>query len=73
MLQIVDKHTGILSIPGELSGPADADHHTICKYHSRADDNYVLVVKFLKQISKELVVHRKFISGQSPAFPPVNE
>ncbi|KAK4102353.1 hypothetical protein N658DRAFT_470033 [Parathielavia hyrcaniae] len=51
---VVGKDTGILNYPREVSGPADADHHTICKYRSRVDDNYVLFITFLKQISRDL-------------------
>ncbi|KAL2263940.1 hypothetical protein VTK26DRAFT_4127 [Humicola hyalothermophila] len=51
---IVGKDTGVLNYPREVSGPADADHHTICKYRSRVDDNYVLFITFLKQISRDL-------------------
>ncbi|KAL2022191.1 hypothetical protein VTK56DRAFT_6020 [Thermocarpiscus australiensis] len=51
---IVGKDTGILNYPREVSGPADADHHTICKYRSRVDDNYILFITFLKQISGDL-------------------
>ncbi|EAQ85347.1 hypothetical protein CHGG_09361 [Chaetomium globosum CBS 148.51] len=52
---IVGKDTGILNYPREISGPADADHHTVCKYRSRFDDNYILFITFLKQISRDLV------------------
>ncbi|KAK4124764.1 hypothetical protein N657DRAFT_632722 [Parathielavia appendiculata] len=52
---IVGKDTGILNYPRKVSGPADADHHTICKYRSRVDDSYVLFITFLKQITRDLV------------------
>ncbi|KAK3305583.1 uncharacterized protein B0T15DRAFT_202866 [Chaetomium strumarium] len=63
---IVGKDTGILNYPQEISGPADADHHTICKYRSRVDDNYILFITFLKQISRDLVPH-----ATPPVAPPV--
>ncbi|KAH6640333.1 hypothetical protein F5144DRAFT_483160 [Chaetomium tenue] len=51
---IVAKDTGILNYPGEVSGPANADHHTICKYRNRNDENYILFIAFLKQMSENL-------------------
>ncbi|KAL2131707.1 hypothetical protein VTI74DRAFT_4726 [Chaetomium olivicolor] len=51
---IVDKDSGIMNHPREISGPASADHHTVCKYRSPSDDNYVLFITFLKKISQDL-------------------
>lgn len=62
-LQIVGKDTGILNYPGEVSGPANADHHTICKYRNREDDNYMLLIAFLKQITQNLTSLSMFITG----------
>ncbi|KAK3347044.1 hypothetical protein B0T25DRAFT_553490 [Lasiosphaeria hispida] len=51
---LVDKDTGVLNYPKEISSPMDADHHSICKYRSRIDDNYILVINLLKQVTRDL-------------------
>jgi len=62
----VGKDTGILNYPKEISGPSNADHHTICKYSSRMDDNYILFITFLKQISRDLVPRRMSLLDSPP-------
>ncbi|KAK0666749.1 putative WD40 domain-containing protein [Cercophora samala] len=51
---IVDKDSGVLSYPKEISVPIDADHHTICKFQSRLDPNYCLAVDLLRQLTEGL-------------------
>ncbi|KAK0721186.1 hypothetical protein B0T21DRAFT_48645 [Apiosordaria backusii] len=51
---IVDKSSGVLGYPKEISAPLDADHHTICKYQSRLDSNYHLVIDLLRQLTEEI-------------------
>ncbi|KAM7208213.1 putative WD40 domain containing protein [Naviculisporaceae sp. PSN 640] len=48
---VVNKDSGILNYPKEITVPVDADHHTICKFHSRLDPNYRLVIDLLRQIT----------------------
>ncbi|OAF56412.1 hypothetical protein VC83_06681 [Pseudogymnoascus destructans] len=40
---IVEKESGILGYPQETSMPLNADHHSICKFESPVDANYVTV------------------------------
>ena len=42
----------------------DADHHTVCKFKSRIDDNYLLFVSLLKQMTRGLDV-----PGTLPGIP----
>ncbi|OBT77285.1 hypothetical protein VF21_03407 [Pseudogymnoascus sp. 05NY08] len=45
---IVQKDSGILGYPQETSMHLDADHHSICKFESRNDPNYITVKNLLK-------------------------
>ncbi|KAI1408635.1 hypothetical protein F5Y13DRAFT_204622 [Hypoxylon sp. FL1857] len=51
---LVSKDSGVLNYPREISVPVDADHHTISKYSSRLDSNYVLVTNLLRQMTRDL-------------------
>ncbi|KAI1259686.1 hypothetical protein F5Y18DRAFT_432995 [Xylariaceae sp. FL1019] len=51
---IVGKDSGVLNYPREISSPVDADHHTVCKYQSRLDPNYLLVTDLLRQLTSGL-------------------
>ncbi|TLD26571.1 hypothetical protein PspLS_05202 [Pyricularia sp. CBS 133598] len=42
-LVIVERDSAVLGYPNEISCPMNADHHTVCKYSSRQDANYVNV------------------------------
>lgn len=53
--QLVNKESGILNYPREITVPVNADHHTICKFSSRLDPNYVLVTNLLRQITQPLL------------------
>ncbi|KAI1178312.1 hypothetical protein F4777DRAFT_113251 [Nemania sp. FL0916] len=52
---IVSKDSGVLDYPQEISGPVDADHHTVCKYHSRLDPNYLLVANLLREMTQNII------------------
>ncbi|KAL8710362.1 MAG: hypothetical protein Q9225_007304 [Loekoesia sp. 1 TL-2023] len=45
---IVEKESGILGYPQETSSPLNADHHSICKFQSPEDANYVNVRNILR-------------------------
>lgn len=45
---IVEKESGVLGYPQETSNPLNADHHTICKFKSREDANYISIKSMLK-------------------------
>lgn len=55
---MVDKESGRLDYPREMSSPLHADHHTVCKFESPADQNYVAVVGFLRQLLDRLNLRR---------------
>ncbi|KAK4191058.1 hypothetical protein QBC35DRAFT_538935 [Podospora australis] len=42
------KDSSVLGYPGEVSKPLDADHHTVCKFDSTNDPNYITVRNYLK-------------------------
>ena len=45
---IVEKDSGVLGYPQETSNPLNADHHTICKFKSWEDENYISVKGMLQ-------------------------
>ena len=45
---IVERESGVLGYPQEISSPLNADHHTICKFRSPEDGNYISVRNILK-------------------------
>lgn len=53
-MQIVGKDTGVLGYPNEITAPVDADHHTICKFSSHIDSNYMLAANLLRQMTRGL-------------------
>lgn len=53
--QIVTEESGVLGYPNEVSSPVDADHHTICKFRSRLDPNYLHAVKLLRNLASHSI------------------
>jgi WD40 repeat protein len=51
---VVDKSSGILDYPTEVSAPMDADHNTICKFNNRFEPNYVLTVNLLRNLITDI-------------------
>ena len=47
---VLEKDSSILGYPSEVSKPLDADHHTVCKFTSQQDPNYVSVRNALKYV-----------------------
>lgn len=45
---IVEKDSAVLGYPDEVPMAMKADHHTICKYPSREDVNYINLRNLLK-------------------------
>lgn len=45
---IVEKDSAVLGYPDEVPMAMKADHHTICKYPSREDVNYINLRNVLK-------------------------
>ena len=52
---IVEKESGVLGYAHEISSPLNADHHSICKFKSKEDDNYKYVTGVLKLWASKLV------------------
>ncbi|KFY20927.1 hypothetical protein V491_03307, partial [Pseudogymnoascus sp. VKM F-3775] len=61
-MMIVEKDSAILGYPNEISIAVAADHHTICKFLSREDPNYIgfrnilksMVDKFRRKVKEPL-------------------
>lgn len=47
---VVEKYSATLGHPAEISKPLNADHHTVCKFDSTVDSNYVSVRNALKTV-----------------------
>ena len=45
---IVEKESSVLGYAHEISTPLNADHHSICKFKSREDANYINVKNVIK-------------------------
>jgi hypothetical protein len=46
--QIVDKHTGVMNIDGELIVPMDGcDHTTVCRFENASSDGYKSILDVL--------------------------
>ena len=53
-LMVLDKDSAILGYAKEISRPLDADHHSMCKYSSSNDSNYVSVRNALSSLVKDI-------------------
>ncbi|KAJ5185120.1 Cytochrome cd1-nitrite reductase-like C-terminal heme d1 [Penicillium cf. griseofulvum] len=49
-MMVVEKESATLGYPKEISKPLVADHHTVCKFGSTQDDNYISVRNALKTL-----------------------
>ena len=47
---VVDKTSATLGYPDEISTSLNADHHTVCKFDSTQDSNYISVRNALKTL-----------------------
>ncbi|KAI0122935.1 hypothetical protein BJ170DRAFT_118323 [Xylariales sp. AK1849] len=47
---VVERDSAILGYSNEISAPLNADHHTVCKYASRHDPNYVTVRNVIRSM-----------------------
>ncbi|KAL9018256.1 MAG: hypothetical protein Q9185_004422 [Variospora sp. 1 TL-2023] len=64
-LAIVERASAILGYPQEHSSPLAADHHSICKFVSNTDENYVCVKGVLKMMRSKI----DFAAGLPSALP----
>lgn len=53
---ILEKDSSILGYPGERSKALDADHHSVCKYDSPQDPNYVAVKNALQSLIAKITL-----------------
>ncbi|KAI9369763.1 hypothetical protein BJX61DRAFT_545262 [Aspergillus egyptiacus] len=49
-MMIVEKESATLGYPKEITKALIADHHTVCKFHSTQDSNYISVRNALKTL-----------------------
>ncbi|KAL8881152.1 MAG: hypothetical protein Q9198_001587 [Flavoplaca austrocitrina] len=63
---IVEKDSGMLGYPQETSSSLNADHHTVCKYKTLEDPNYIDVRDMLKWMTSKLELSTKVTSEQRP-------
>ena len=68
---VVEKESGVLGYPQETSNPLNADHHTICKFKSRGDGNYISVKNLLKFWTSKLSDGRASSRYYELQFPRV--
>jgi hypothetical protein len=53
-LQVVDRNTGRLNVPGEIFLPMDGcDHQTICKFADAKSENYLNLLARIENIYRE--------------------
>lgn len=60
---VVERDSAVLGYPGEMHSPLDADHHTICKYPSNLDSNYINVRNVIKSLVKKLTPKSELAMG----------
>ena len=71
MKMIVEKHHAILGVPDEIVRPMDANHRTICKFHSKMDPNYVAVRNVLMMLMLQILADEMRKDYIDPfAIPP---
>jgi len=46
----VKRDSAVLDYPNEISSPLNANHHTVCKFASRNDSNYITVRNVIKSL-----------------------
>ena len=63
---ILEKDSSVLGYPGETSKALNADHHSVCKYDSPRDPNYITVRNALKSLIS------KIISTSASNKPPLS-
>ena len=52
---ILEKDSSVLGYPGETSKALDADHHSVCKYDSPKDPNYITVRNALQSLVSKVI------------------
>ncbi|KAK8009239.1 hypothetical protein PG991_011790, partial [Apiospora marii] len=55
---VVEKDSAVLGYSEEISAPLDADHHTVCKFASPQDPNYITVRNVIRSMVQKFQVNR---------------
>ena len=58
--KLVGKDTGVLGYTQEFCSALHADHHGVCKFSSRLDQNYILVLGVLRRMVRQLDIASRF-------------
>lgn len=61
---VVEKTSATLGYPDEITKSLNADHHTVCKFDSIQDSNYISVRNALKTLVTTLRSTGKQINAQ---------
>jgi len=89
-IKVVDEHTGVLGFPGEKIIPMmGCDHRTVCRFTSKDDWNYKLIVREIKEatgsaggfsrslvdllVIRSLTTENSFFGFRTPAWFPFPE
>ena len=67
---ILEKDSSVLGYPGEISKALSADHHSVCKYDSPKDPNYVTVRNALQSLVSKVISARR---SKKPSLPDRRE
>lgn len=51
--QVVERDSGVLGYPSEISAPMDADHHNVSKFSNPEDPNYVALRGVIRDIVRK--------------------
>ncbi|KAK7212757.1 hypothetical protein V2G26_019935 [Clonostachys chloroleuca] len=54
-IMVLEKDSSVLGYPSEISKPLHADHKSICKYDSPADENYVAIKNAITYIVSDFL------------------
>ena len=68
---VVDKSSATLGYTDEISRSLNADHHTICKFDSIQDSNYISVRNALKTLVTTVRSTGMWIAAQIPDQPKI--
>jgi len=56
--QVVDRPSAVMGIRGETVIPLNSDHRAMCRFESRSNDDYLMVVSQLKRLCQEAKSNR---------------
>ncbi|KAL4935190.1 hypothetical protein BDV06DRAFT_134398 [Aspergillus oleicola] len=65
-IMVVNPDSATLGYPGETSASMDADHHTICKYESQRNPNYLKARNYIKSRVSSILQSQRSKKSHSP-------